>query len=59
MDACSENWRTCGHCVVGSYAEPYPACDKAGLVKKITGGDVCPNAPWPDEREATRKEEDR
>lgn len=49
MRQCDEDWRKCGRCVVGSYAEPYPACDKAGLLSKMTGSDVCPNAPMPDE----------
>jgi len=58
MTACGEDWRKCGHCVVGSYAEPYPACDKTGLLAKIAGSDVCPNAPWPgDSQEAKSKGE--
>lgn len=47
--SCEEDWRKCGHCVVGSYVEPYPACDKAGLLSKMVGGDMCPNAPMPDQ----------
>jgi len=55
MRKCEEDWRTCGHCRVGSYAEPYPACDKAGLLASVAGGDICPNAPFPDEADTKRE----
>lgn len=55
MRKCEEDWRTCGHCKVGSYAEPYPACDRAGPLASVVGGDICPNAPFPDEAD-TKKE---
>ena len=49
MKECAEDWKTCGHCLVGSYSNPYPACDKAGLLSSVIGDDICPNAPFPDD----------
>ena len=57
MRKCEEDWRTCGHCKVGSYAEPYPACDKAGLLASVVGGDICPNATLPDEANTGKEAE--
>lgn len=56
IPTCSEDWRTCGHCRVNSYApgEDYPRCDKAGFLSSLAGNDMCPNAPW-DGHEMKRK----
>lgn len=48
---CDKDWRTCGHCKAG-FDGPFghevrPYCDDAGFLDTLTGGDWCPNAPWP------------
>ena len=59
MRECPENWRKCGHCVVRFAPETYPSCTKAGIWDKLFGGDICPNAPMPDQLRDKSREGER